>query len=191
MKGTYDYVINPTIACANRLYLKKDLDLLRELQNKMVHIDIMDGQYVPNLCFDFDTIKVIKENYPFILDVHLMVQNPQDYLIKLGQLGIDYVSVHLDATHTPIRLLKMIKENNMKAGIVLNPYQRVQELEYVLEYVDYVVIMGVEPGFSGQTFIEATYQKIEKLSQIRKEKSLKQESRGQPKKKSMANKPPN
>ena len=172
IKESHELIINPTIACAKRLQLKDELDTLKELGNKIIHIDVMDGNYVPNLCFDLDTIKEIKENYSFIMDVHLMVTNPQDYIEKLGKLGIDYVSIHLDVTHTPIRLLKLIKEHNMKAGIVLNPCQRVEELKHVLEYVDYVVVMGVEPGFSGQSFLEATYGKIEKLQKIKNECEL-------------------
>lgn len=171
-KQRHEYLINPTLACGNRLNLKEDLDTLVKLGNRIVHIDVMDGNYVPNLCFDLDTIRQIKEQYPFVMDVHLMVLNPQDYIEKLAKIGVEYVSFHLGSVDTPIRIINAIREKCMKAGIVLNPYQRPEDLEYILPFIDYVVVMGVEPGFSGQTFLETTYEKIEKLSKMREKAKL-------------------
>lgn len=171
-KQQHEYLINPTLACGNRLNLKGDLDTLVKLGNRIVHIDVMDGNYVPNLCFDLDTIRQIKEQYPFVMDVHLMVLNPQDYIEKLAKIGVEYVSFHLGSVDTPIRIIETIRQKNMKAGIVLNPYQRPEDLEYILPFIDYVVVMGVEPGFSGQTFLKTTYEKIEKLSKMREKANL-------------------
>lgn len=164
--------VNPTLACGNLLNFKEDLDILEEVENRIVHIDIMDGHYVPNLCFNLDTVRRIRENYDFLIDVHLMVSHPGEYLEELSRAGADYVSFHLDAAPFAIRLLRQIREFNMGAGIVLNPSQPASALSEVLPYVDLVLVMGVEPGFSGQKFIPGTFEKIQKLAQIRDEKGL-------------------
>lgn len=168
-----DILINPTLACADRLNLDKELSKLSELGNKIIHIDIMDGHYVPNLCFDLPIINRVKDNYDFLLDVHLMVTNPEDYIDELATAGAEFVSFHLDATSFPIRLLKLIRSKGMKPGIVLNPAQNIDSLELLLEYLDYIVVMSVEPGFSGQSFIENAYEKVRRLSTIRAKGKLK------------------
>src|SRR5699024_5278340 len=110
-------------------------------------VDIMDGHYVPNLCYPLRVISDLKGKYPdMIIDVHLMVTNPADYVERLRQAGADYVSFHVDSTNFAIRLLRSIKEAGMKAGVVLNPSQRVDVLTPYLDRVDYVVLMTVEPG---------------------------------------------
>lgn len=165
-------LVNPTLACANLLNYEKDLDILKTVDNKILHIDVMDGHYVPNICFDLNTIRAIKENYDFLIDVHLMVTNPDDYIEQLHHIGVDYVSFHIDATSFSIRLLKKIRSLGMKAGIVLNPSQPVSSLNQVLPYVDFVLVMGVEPGFSGQEFIPETTHKIKELMVIKTENQM-------------------
>ena len=162
--------INPTLACGNLLNYKEDLDILKALGNKILHIDVMDGHYVPNLCFDLNTIKAIKNNYDFLLDVHLMVTNPEDYVEPLKEIGVDFISFHIDATSFSLRLLKQIRELGIKAGIVINPSQSIASAIQLYPYTDFVLLMAVEPGFSGQQFIPETIDKIEELNQLRKER---------------------
>lgn len=161
--------INPTLACGNLLNYKEDLDILKALGNRILHIDIMDGHYVPNLCFDLNTIRAIKNNYDFLLDVHLMVTNPEDYLEPLKQIGVDFISFHIDATSFSIRLLKQIRELGIRAGIVINPSQSIASAIHLYPYADFVLLMAVEPGFSGQQFIPETFSKLDELRRLRKE----------------------
>lgn len=172
MKHNREPILAPTLACGNRLNLKEELDTLAELKVPMLHLDVMDGHYVPNLCFDLETIRQIRENYPYLLDVHLMVSNPQDYIEPLRDAGVEYISFHLDAASHAIRLLKQIETCGIKGGIALNPSQPVMLLNEVLPYVSYILIMGVEPGFSGQIFLPETARRIKELNEIREEKGL-------------------
>ena len=167
-----DLIVNPTLACGNPLNFKEDLDILEKTGIKILHIDIMDGHYVPNLCFDTGMVGLIRKNYSFLLDVHLMVTNPEDYIQPLAAAGADYVSFHLDATNFPIRMLNQIRENGMKGGVVLNPAQSPDLLAETLPYLDFILVMGVEPGFSGQKFLEGTVDKVGKLDGMRKELGL-------------------
>lgn len=167
-----ELIVNPTLACGNPLNFKKDLDILENTGIKILHIDIMDGHYVPNLCFDTGMVRLIRKNYSFLLDVHLMVTNPADYILPLAAAGADYVSFHLDATHFPVRVLGQIRANGMKGGVVLNPAQSPELLRETLPYLDFVLVMGVEPGFSGQKFLEGTVDKVRKLKNMRKELGL-------------------
>lgn len=165
-------IVSPTLACADLLNLGSQLNMLAEAGASMVHLDIMDGHYVPNFCFDFNTVGVIAQKYSFTLDVHLMAEHPEQYLEQLQAAGADIVTFHLDATPFAIRLAREIKARGMKAGIALNPSQPVSLLNYVLEEADLILVMGVEPGFSGQTFIPSALKKIEELAKIRSDKGL-------------------
>lgn len=169
MKKKSACAVNPTLACGNLLNFEGDLDILEKTGIQMVHIDIMDGHYVPNLCFNVDTVAAIRKNYSFFLDVHLMVSNPEFYLRPLQRAGADAVSFHQDVVRFPIRLLKQIHQLGMKGGIVLNPVQQVESLIELLPYLDFVVVMGVEPGFSGQRFLERTIDKVGRLDKFRME----------------------
>lgn len=164
-----ELLVNPTLACGNVLNYKHDLDILEESGNRILHLDVMDGHYVSNLCFDIPTIRRIHEAYPFLLDVHLMVTDPESYIEPLRQAGAEYVSFHLDATSFHIRLLRMIGKCGMKGGVALNPSQPVSCLSELLPEVDMVLVMGVEPGFSGQSFLPGTLEKIRQLDQIRRD----------------------
>lgn len=168
-----ELLVNPTLACGNFLNYKENLDILEQVGNTILHLDVMDGHYVPNLCFNLDQIRGIRQNYPFLLDVHLMVTNPEDYIEPLKSAGADYVSFHLDATSFSIRLIRQIQKMGMKAGVVLNPSQPVSLLSEIVPCVDYILLMGVEPGFSGQSFIPGTIDKIRALSRIREQQNLK------------------
>lgn len=163
-----DLIVNPTLACGNPLNFQADLDILKRTGIKILHLDIMDGHYVPNLCFDVRMVRLIKQNYPFLLDVHLMATDPESYVVPLKEAGADYVSFHADATRFPVRLLGQIRENGMKGGLVLNPAQAPELIAEALPYADLVLVMGVEPGFSGQQFLSGTVDKVRRLREMRR-----------------------
>lgn len=165
-------LINPTLACGNPLNYTEDLDILKEVGNSIIHIDVMDGHYVPNLSFDLGTIREIRNRYDFLIDVHLMVTNPETYIDALAEIGVDFISFHVDTTSFSIRLLRKIRECGIKAGIVINPSQPISLFKTILSHTDYVLVMAVEPGFSGQKFISDTLDKISELNSIRKAEYL-------------------
>ena len=160
-------ILNPSLACANRMYMGRDVDILTNLGVKLFHIDIMDGNYVPNLCLDFDTIRGIKKRSDVPLDIHIMVNDPFAYLTRLGEINPEFLSFHMDATKYPVRMISEIKKLGIRPGVVLNPSQSVPLLDHVIDEVDMVQIMSVEPGFAGQRFLEDSLKKIEKLSLLR------------------------
>ncbi|WP_371373738.1 ribulose-phosphate 3-epimerase [Sporomusa aerivorans] len=158
----------PSIANCNLLEMGKQIDELVSGNVTFLHIDLMDGHYVPNLAFPITIVKEIKTKYPQLaLDVHLMVSNPQDYIDRLKEYGADYVSFHIDSTSFSVRHLKNIRNLGMKAGIVINPSQRIDIIEPLIDYLDYVVLMTVEPGFAGQKFMEGSLERLEELNRLR------------------------
>lgn len=166
-------ILTPTLACADPMHLADDLDQLIAGGAGMWHIDVMDGHYVPNLCLNFDQAAAVKRYAPEIpLDVHLMVDRPFDWLPRLEALKPAYAAFHTDATPFALRLISQIRGMGIKPGVVLNPSQPVSCLEEVLPQVDYVLVMAVEPGFSGQPFMPSAYEKVAALNAIRMEKQM-------------------
>ena len=166
-------ILTPTLACADPLHLADDLDQLMAGGAGMWHIDVMDGHYVPNLCLNFDQAAAVKRYAPHIpLDVHLMVDRPFEWLPQLERLKPAYAAFHVDATPFAIRLISQIRAMGIKPGVVLNPSQPVSCLEEVLPQVDYVLVMAVEPGFSGQPFMPSAYDKVAALNKWRREQGL-------------------
>jgi ribulose-phosphate 3-epimerase len=164
----------PSIACANQLNLERDIEEIYNTGIRNLHIDIMDGHYVPNLCLSLDTVRQIAHRFPSMkMDVHIMVTNPDDYIVRLQQCGIESLAFHINSTNFSYRTIQKIKSHFMRAGIVLNPSEPVLILEEIIDEVDYVLVMGIEPGFAGQKFIEKTYEKISDLIEIRKSRNLK------------------
>jgi ribulose-phosphate 3-epimerase len=164
--------LSPTLACADRLDLKKDLDTLMELGAPLLHIDIMDAHYVPNLCFDFDTARAIGAYSRIPLDVHLMIDDPFRYLDRVAALKPEFISFHPDTTPFGLRFAGRIRQLGCKAGVALNPCDRVESLEHILPHLDLVQVMGVEPGFAGQRFVNHTLDKIERLAKMRTDRNL-------------------
>lgn len=163
----------PSLANINLLDLGEQMRELKEAGITLFHIDIMDGHYVPNLCFPLEVVKDLRRDYKDVeLDVHLMVENPMDYVDKLAGDGADYISFHADGTRFVRRLLKRIRDKNVKAGIVINPSQPVSVIEPYAEYLDYVTIMAVEPGISGQTCLPGTVERVRCLGAYRKDQGL-------------------
>lgn len=164
--------IAPSVMCANFLNLEKDITSLNKAGTEILHIDIMDGHFVPNLCLNFDIIKLLKMSSNALLDVHLMVDDPENYIPKLGELGVDYVSFHIETEKYPIRLIRKIKKAGMKAGIAVNPSTGIDPLTYIMNEADFILIMTVEPGFAGQRFIPEIFAKISDIKKLIIEREL-------------------
>jgi ribulose-phosphate 3-epimerase len=152
--------IAPSLMCANLLQLESQIRELERAGARLFHIDVMDGHFVPNLGLNFDLVSQVQSITNAELDVHLMVDDPEQYIERIRSLKVRYVSFHIEASHAPLRLTQALKATGAKVGIGLNPSTPVEALRHVLNACDYVLIMTVEPGFAGQTFIPATYEKI-------------------------------
>jgi ribulose-phosphate 3-epimerase len=153
-----------SLLSANPLRLERDIKRLEEAGIDMLHIDIMDGHFVPNLTFGPHFVKAIKNITTLPLDVHLMVQDPENHIKAFVNSGSDFLTVHLEATKHLDRTLNQIKDLGTKAGVALLPSTPPEALDYVLDIVDLVLVMSVNPGFGGQKFISSQLDKINVLS---------------------------
>lgn len=160
-----------SLGCGNILNLEQTIDTLAKCgKESPLHIDIMDGHYVPNLSLNLNHVKAIKANYPdFPMDIHLMVENPEDYIDQLCDIGVDYITIHVSSTKFSYLLLNRIKARGVKAGIAINPSEPVEWIEPCLSLADLVLVMCVEPGYYGQPFVPNALGKIRAIDKIRKE----------------------
>jgi ribulose-phosphate 3-epimerase len=157
------HLIAPSILSADFANLQADIEMVNDSTADWFHVDIMDGVFVPNISFGFPVITAIKHHAKKPLDVHLMIVDPDRYLEQFKKAGADILTVHLEACTHLHRTVSAIKQLGMKAGVALNPHTSVDLLEDILEDIDLVCLMSVNPGFGGQKFIENTYAKIKKL----------------------------
>jgi ribulose-phosphate 3-epimerase len=159
-------LIAPSILSADFVNLEKGILMLNKSKADWIHIDVMDGVFVPNITIGFPVIKRIKQVAKKPLDVHLMIVKPERFIEKFKEAGADIISVHAEASTHLHRTIYAIKDAGMKAGVVLNPHTNINVLEDIISDVDLVCIMSVNPGFGGQKFIENTYSKIINLKAL-------------------------
>lgn len=159
-------LIAPSILSANFGCLNRDLEMINSSNADWIHIDIMDGLFVPNISFGFSVMQSINQIIHKIKDVHLMIKSPERYIQEFSKLGTDILTVHYEESIHLNRILQLIKQFNMKAGVAINPHTSVNLLEDIIIEVDVVLLMSVNPGFSGQKIIANTYMKIEKLKEL-------------------------
>ena len=159
-------LIAPSILAANFGNLQRDIEMINQSDAHWFHLDIMDGVFVPNISFGMPIINAIAEHATKTLDAHLMIIDPDRYIKTFADLGIDYLTVHYEACSHLHRTLQAIKAEGMKAGVALNPHSNINLLEDTINDIDLVCIMSVNPGFGGQSFIENTYSKVEKLKKM-------------------------
>ncbi len=160
------HLIAPSILSADFANLQKDIEMINKSEADWFHVDVMDGVFVPNISFGMPVIKAIKKHAKKPLDVHLMIVNPDNYISAFKQAGADILTVHYEACIHLNRTIQSIKANGMKAGVSLNPHTPVALLEDIIKDVDVVLIMSVNPGFGGQSFIENTYKKVIQLRDL-------------------------
>ncbi len=159
-------IIAPSLLSANFLHLERDINMLNASDAGWLHLDVMDGRFVPNISFGLPLIAAAKKVSKKPLDVHLMIVEPEKYFEQFAAAGADYLSIHIETSTHLHRSLQAIKSFGMKAGVALNPHTPVSALEDVLADVDLVCMMSVNPGFGGQSFIPQTLKKIAALRQM-------------------------
>jgi ribulose-phosphate 3-epimerase len=155
--------IAPSMLAADFANLERDIHMVNQSEADWFHLDIMDGVFVPNISFGMPVLKAMAEHTKKTLDVHLMIVDPDRYIETFAQIGADVLTVHAEACTHLHRTLQAIKDAGMQAGVALNPHTPVNVLEDVINDIDVVCIMSVNPGFGGQKFIQNTYAKVRKL----------------------------
>lgn len=159
-------IIAPSILASDFAHLEREITMINESQADWIHVDIMDGVFVPNFSMGIPVVEAIKRHARKPLDVHLMIVDPEKHVATFQKAGADHISVHVEVCKNLHRNLQQIRSLGCKAGVAINPHTPVAHLENVIMDLDIVCMMSVNPGFGGQTFIEHTYRKVEQLKEL-------------------------
>ncbi|MFJ8234410.1 ribulose-phosphate 3-epimerase [Ureibacillus sp. NPDC094379] len=164
--------IAPSILSANFAKLGEEVKEVEAAGAELIHIDVMDGHFVPNITMGPIVVEALRPITNLPLDVHLMIENPDAYIEQFAKAGADYITVHVEACRHLHRTIQLIRSFGVKPGVVLNPHTPIESIQHILEDVDLVLFMTVNPGFGGQKFISSVVPKVEALSNIIKERGL-------------------
>ncbi len=159
-------IIAPSILAADFANLEKEISMINDSQADWVHVDVMDGVFVPNISMGIPIVEAIKRHSKKPLDVHLMIVKPENFVEAFRKAGAETISVHVEACDHLHRNIQQIKSLGAKAGVALNPHTSIQTLENVIDQIDLICMMSVNPGFGGQKFIERTYKKVGELKKL-------------------------
>ena len=159
-------IIAPSLLSADFLNLGRDVELINNSRAEWLHLDIMDGRFVPNISFGLPIVEAVSRISKKLVDVHLMIEEPEKYITAFQKAGAQNLSLHYEATRHLHRAMQQVRDAGMKAGVVLNPATPVELLRDILPYLDFVLLMSVNPGFGGQKFIPQILSKVERLRRM-------------------------